>query len=66
MISSANSLPQIGPCMNPCPEKPVKSKNQQKTKIGSGINQTYMLGYPVKNICMGQARGFIKVGPVVK
>ena len=30
----------------------------------SGIRQKYMLGQHVKNIWMGQARGFIKVGPV--
>ena len=36
----------------------------QKAKICSGIHQKYMLGQRVKNICMGQARGFIKVGLV--
>ena len=36
----------------------------QKTKIPSGIHQKYMLGQRVKNIWTGQARGFIKVGPV--
>ena len=37
----------------------------QKAKICSGIRQKYMLGQTGKNICMGQARGFIKVGPVL-
>ena len=36
----------------------------QKAKICSGIRQKYMLGQTGKNIWMGQARGFIKVGPV--
>ena len=38
----------------------------QKAKICSGIRQKYMLGQTGKNIWMGQARGFIKVGPVVR
>ena len=36
----------------------------QKAKICSGIRQKYMLGQTGKNIWTGQARGFIKVGPV--
>ena len=35
----------------------------QKVKICSGIRQKYMLGQTGKNIWIGQARGFIKVGP---
>ena len=37
----------------------------QKAKICSGIRQKYMLGQTGKNIWTGQARGFIKVGPVI-
>ena len=35
-----------------------------KSKNMFGHPSKYMLGQTGKNICMGQARGFIKVGPV--